>query len=229
MRVRQKRNMALGTTSFSLCFGCSVPVPPVPPTNAPPGSPGRQGAITMAIWTQIPHRAVRCEWHVLRWGGTKCQSDRVFSCCCFSPPCSRVLFPDPIFCSDDREFWREIVLDLLSWFKKKKKRNYKIERKPSLVDIRWNSICSPKLNRMCFYPNFHVSDLVFGSIWRCVPHIYVNIGCISTKHKSFLSYTHFPLSLCVPVLSALESWSFSTTKQHFAPKRGSHCQAENWF
>lgn len=112
---------------------CSVPVPPLPPTNAPPGSPGRQCTITMAIWTQISHRAVRCDWHVLRWDGTKCQSDRVFSCFCFSPPCSGGLFPHPRFCSDYRHLWRERVLDLLSWLKNEELWDRK--KKPSLVNI----------------------------------------------------------------------------------------------
>lgn len=49
----------------------------------PPGSLGRQRAITMVIWTQIPHTPVHCDWRVRRWEGTKCHSNRFFLCFCF--------------------------------------------------------------------------------------------------------------------------------------------------
>ena len=58
----------------------SILHPPPPP---PLGSLGRQRAITMVIWTQIPHTPVHCDRRVLRWEGTKCHSNRFFLCFCF--------------------------------------------------------------------------------------------------------------------------------------------------
>lgn len=58
---------------------CSINAPSPPPQHQPPpGSLGRQRAITMVIWTQIPHTPVHCDWRALRWEGTKCQSNRFF-------------------------------------------------------------------------------------------------------------------------------------------------------
>lgn len=69
---------------------CSVASPPLLlptpsdlPHPTPLGSLGRQRAITMVIWIQIPHTLVHCDWRVLRWEGTKCQSNRFFTCFCF--------------------------------------------------------------------------------------------------------------------------------------------------
>lgn len=66
-------------TAFWLAT-CSItaPSPPPPTLQPPPGSLGRQRAITMVIWTQITHTPVHCDWHALRWEGTKCHSNRFF-------------------------------------------------------------------------------------------------------------------------------------------------------
>lgn len=66
-------------SSYCVLVAASLPPLPSPPTlQPPPGSLGRQRAITMVIWTQIPHTPVHCDWRALRWEGTKCHSNRFF-------------------------------------------------------------------------------------------------------------------------------------------------------
>lgn len=191
---------------------CSFPDTPPPPRNAPLGRTGRQRAITMAIWTQIPYTAVRCDWRALRWDGTKCQSNRVFFFSLFLFFASGL--QGQTLRSDYRDSWSErwtwqVDLTTGEWrggglIKAESRSEAKIKQ-----NVFWTQT-SLFLVRLYFWPDLWIQ--------RTVSHIYVKSGCISRKHKSFLFSTNISLNLCIPFSVSVGKSVISDNKATFWTK-----------